>query len=334
MASLGSDLAAIREERGLSFEDVQQITKLSPRIIQSIEDDSLFKKINKDTTYVRNYARNYAKAIGIEEAEIVGALNRLEAGKYNGEIHREDSEGRQESEGTEANDPENDAQEMVEDHSPEYSTEKPAAKSTMAREVDSSTQNSSINWLEFSHKTNPQTKSALFSGWIIALLIAIFAVAGVLLYNYFNSDRSPDRVETSPPAITEPIIPADTLQEALLPASDTSPVVFASRPLPDTLTVAVIAANGKLEPVHIYTDLGIDRPYWIELRDTMRFSFVDTFHVWAVDQFARMELMFNGRVIENYYEQFYNSVTERIELSRSAIEKITGKNTPANQAAN
>ncbi len=322
MASLGSDLAALRKERGLSLDDVQQITKLSPAVLQSIEDNSIFDQINTNTTYVRSYVRNYAKAIKVDDAEILKALDKAEAGEYRGGLGKSTEES--EEAARQSKEEGNRGEGMVHDHSPEYSMYKPAAKSNMAEETASLGKSSSVDWTKVNSKSNKTSSSFFLSrsnGWLWILLLILLVAAGVLVYKYFNDSLGHNEVKATPTAQREAVIPADTLQQMLLPQKNSAQPVFTAQPLPDTLTVAVIAAAGKLEPVRVYTDIaGIRRPYWIEFRDTMRFNFVDEFRVRAVGQFDRMKLVFYGHEIENYYERFYDSEAEMVVLSRSIIE--------------
>lgn len=332
MASLGNDLTVIRKDQDLSFDDVQQITKLSPNVIKSIEDGSIFKKINRETTYVRNYVRNYAKAVGIEEEKILMALNQLEKGEYTGGLLNKNAEDQsQDKESDKTDDDTNEAETEVNDRLPEDAPSKTAA-STNIPEPDASTNRSlSINWEELSRKTVPKNKST-FSSWIIILAVIILAIGTALLYNYFTESDNTTQPKDTPTEENKPAIPADTLQQALLPEQKSAPIGM-NQPLPDTLTVEVIAASGKLAPVHIYTDIDMSRPYWVEKHDTLHVNFTDTIQVWAIGQFKQMELMFNGRIIANAHNQFYDTQTKRITITREAIKKLTGRNISTDETA-
>ncbi len=322
MSSLGRDLAAIRKEQGLSLEALQEITKLSPSILQSIEDNSIFDEIDTNTTYVRNYVRNYGKAVEVEEPKIVLALDQVEANQYKGGI-RFSAGDKEEADAENSDQLLKDSKEMVHDHSPEYSTEKPAAKANMTKEIGPARRVSSIDWAAIGKKRSKSgVKQSQWGKALIILLILVLLAALVLLFFYFsNGTDNSNPVQTSPATIQQPLIPADSVEESLLPDQNKVGAVLTRRALPDTLSISVIAASGKLEPVRVYTDLaGTRRPYWIELHDTMRFNFVDTFRVRAVDQYERLKLVFKGHEIRNYYEKFYNAETKMVELDRSIIE--------------
>jgi hypothetical protein len=89
--------------------------------------------------------------------------------------------------------------------------------------------------------------------------------------------------------------------------------------LPDTLTMVIYAAHGKLEPVRVYTDIqdGIN-PYWIEQGEAVRFDFVNNINIRG--QFSRMILILNRHPIQNFREQFYNPDTRLLEINRSFFE--------------
>lgn len=328
MASLGDDLAAIRREQDLRIEDLQDIIKLDPAILRAIEDDSIFENVNINNTYVRSYVRSYAKAVQIEEANIVRALNERQAGTYDGGLKPPSPQNDEELKKGAKNDVKSEQSDMVHDHSPKYSSGKSSNKVTnrpAKEKATSSEKNVFTDWATIGKKTRPAEKKQTIPTWLlITLIAAAILVLAFLLYGYFNNEPTNSNEETAPTATEQPAIPQDSLQESLL-ANENSPQneisITASNSLADTLSITVVAATGKLEPVRVYTDI-MDtlNPYWIEISDSMRFEFIDTFRVRATGQFDRMKLIFDGYEIENYYEQFYNSETGLVVLSRTIIE--------------
>lgn len=310
MASLGRDLAFIRKERGVSFDELKDITKLPPAILESIEDDSIFDDIDSNTTYIRSYVRNYAKAVEIDEDKIIHALDRVETGEYTGSIGQLAAGKREKSDQPDR---------MIHDHSPEYSVDEPAAGSDKDEETTPESNKASVDWAALGNKASGSGSSVNTGRWSAILLIVFIVVIGILFYSYFNNGEDKNTTDSVQVTQSQPTMPADTLQASLLPQNEDSET-FGVPPLPDTLRIAVIAANGKLEPVHIISDIGPKRPFWIERHDTMHFSFSDTLYVWAVNGFDRMKLMFNGKVLKRAYPQFYNPETERIMLTRQIFK--------------
>src|SRR6056297_2691190 len=86
MASLGRDLAHIRKEQELSLEDIYETTKIPVRILRSIEDDSIFDDFENNATYIRSYVRSYAKALPIDEKQIIYALDKVAKNDYSGSL--------------------------------------------------------------------------------------------------------------------------------------------------------------------------------------------------------------------------------------------------------
>lgn len=329
MASLGNDLVVLRKDQDLSFKDIQQITKLSPRVIESIEDGSIFEKINEETTYIRNYVRNYAKAVGIEEKKIVTALNQLEKGEYTGGLLDEDTD-KPEDETDQTDKKSDETKTEAEKKSSQQPPAEPAANANMATPDHPTRRSSTINWEELSQKTAPKNKST-FSSWIIILIVIVLAVGTALIYNYFTGESQNSHAPNTQTEASEPAVPSDTLQQALLPEQQSSSIGLANKPLPDTLTLAVVAASGKLAPIHIYTDINQNRPYWVEKHDTLRVNFTDTMQIWGIDQFKQIELIFNERYISNAHNKLYNTKTERYTITRKTIKKITGRDLSSNQ---
>src|SRR5690606_33461000 len=67
--------------------------------------------------------------------------------------------------------------------------------------------------------------------------------------------------------------------------------------LPDTLLVIVHAANDKLEPIRVTSDVNNNRsPYWIEYNEAMRFDFFNQIDIQG--QLDRMAIFVNGHLIE------------------------------------
>jgi hypothetical protein len=89
--------------------------------------------------------------------------------------------------------------------------------------------------------------------------------------------------------------------------------------LRDTLTVVVYAAFDKLEPVRVTSDLNWrTNPFWMEQGQAFKFDFKDTLLVRG--QYSRMLLMFNGHVIENPTNSYFNTDFNSVMLTRSDLQ--------------
>jgi cytoskeletal protein RodZ len=69
MNELGQVLKAAREARGMSVEQVAQVTKVSGQILHSLEDGD--RAGLPDPVYLRGFVRAYAIAVGIDPHEVL-----------------------------------------------------------------------------------------------------------------------------------------------------------------------------------------------------------------------------------------------------------------------
>ncbi len=91
----------------------------------------------------------------------------------------------------------------------------------------------------------------------------------------------------------------------------------------DTLYLFAYALHGNLEPIRVQSDIFSDenidnivpRPYWVEQSQAMRFEFLD--EIVFQGNLARMVLVFNGNVIEDYNDYYIDG--SRIRLSRELL---------------
>lgn len=81
MSQLHQDLQAIREHLNLTREDIYDRTRISIENIESIESGELFQS-DRNKTYVRSFARSYAKALGISDNDMIHALDLTDLGSY------------------------------------------------------------------------------------------------------------------------------------------------------------------------------------------------------------------------------------------------------------
>lgn len=344
MASLGKDLATIRKKQNLSLDDIQEATKIPKHILQSIEDGSIFTHFEENITYIRSYVRSYAKALSIDNQQIVYALDKEELGSYSGSLLQIGEDSKEDEpfdfEQEDENQPGGqDGSEMVSsteatgDQSREEipgaeptDPQKGAKAAEQTKRPENRTKNvDSVDWVNMGHQFEPlPPKSKIWIGVLIVLLLG-----GGALY-YFISDsteeQSQDRIST---AKVQKETPDDSLKLNLVPfaESDSLNAENAVQPaenqslqtLPDTLNMVVYAAYGKLEPVRVFTDImGSINPYWIEKGTAMKFDFVNRFQLRG--QFNNLVLMLNGHVIKNYLDKFYDPDTRRIEIQRSFFE--------------
>lgn len=189
---------------------------------------------------------------------------------------------------------------------------------------------SSVDWADLGKKFKPlRTRPRIWIGASAVLLV----LAAAALYFVFGMRGSAGQ-ETVPPDPAadrqqQMDLAPDSLQMELSRDNPTGSVDSAAgrmgalqqqaETLPDTLTLAIYAAYGQLEPVRVQSDLmtGIN-PYWIEEGTAFSFEFTESIRIRG--QYERMELLLNGRPIPDFRSSFYNPDTRMLEISRSYFE--------------
>lgn len=69
MSELGALLKRAREEKSLSLDDIQELTKIRKRYLQAIESGDY--SVLPGTFYVRAFVKNYSEAVGLEPDEVL-----------------------------------------------------------------------------------------------------------------------------------------------------------------------------------------------------------------------------------------------------------------------
>lgn len=353
MASLGNDLALIRKKQDLSLDDIQKATKIPKRILRSIEDDSIFTDFKENSTYIRSYVRGYAKALSIDDKQIIHALDKREINDYSGSLQKvagiepastsetedEEKPRKQDTPDRETDDQENDITpdqasdfQSEEEKKPPQSFEK--RSQTTTPDAAERSEINSIDWAKKGRQFQPlkTRKSKLGFG----ILILIIAISGGLFFYYFAGDSGSadssggDDSQQAEPSLTTDSLElnisssteSDTVAEETLPTeTDTTPELQNESldALPDTLDMIIYAAHGTLEPVRVYTDIAENiNPYWIEEGEAMRFRFVNEIRIRG--EYDNFVLIMNGHVVQNFEEQFYNPDTRLLEINRSYFE--------------
>lgn len=80
------DMRRIREEHGVSMDDIHDETMISTHIIESFEQDGLFEHPTFNRVYLRSFMRSYATAAGIDPDTALEQLERALQGEYANEL--------------------------------------------------------------------------------------------------------------------------------------------------------------------------------------------------------------------------------------------------------
>lgn len=327
MAALHTDLLAIREKSGLSVADIHQKTKTPESVINEIEKGSIFEQAEKQKTYIRSFIRTYAKAIGIKDEDMIRALDAQESDNYAGGLRKKylpetlDTDSDSDLEDSNKIIPlANDVAQDDED----FGLVKPGPTSTIRSDEysrpDPSRQHNrvtppppkldSVDWAKFSDNFVALNNSAMLYG-LIALIIIILSVVGYFSYAYYaenittndeinnpslSNSALGDSDDIGTPALEDSALSNSLSADSLKVTSPEIPAIMAAVELPDTIFLIIHAANDKLEPIRVTSDIDNRRsPYWIEFNEAMRFDFLD--QIVIEGQLDRMAIFINGHLL-------------------------------------
>jgi cytoskeletal protein RodZ len=322
--SLGKDLASIRKELGLSLEEIQSSIKIPMLTLKSIENDSIFQSTEHNQTYIRSFVRSYARGLHLNDEDIVQALDAVEAGIYDHDLLKTDSN---KTDSTEKSAPE--------DYEPFDLKKVPLPDIEVAQQEAKPTVEN-VNWADLGKKFSLQDSSS--KNWVL-LLIIIFVLSLLAtgfffreeIIGFFGSDSSEnvEPVENNFPTLPDNTQEDDSTTSENLPIPENNseettnevvspPQSTITGSLPDILTVSVYAAYDKLEPVRVTSDLNWRvNPFWMEQGEAFNFDFDDSLLVRG--QYSRMLLLFNGHVIQDH-RQYYDSELESVLITRSVLD--------------
>lgn len=332
--SLGKDLATIRKSQNLSLEDIQNAIKIPLDTIKSIESGSIFDDQTTNKTYVRSFVRSYAKVLKLDDNDVVQALDEMEAGTYSGSLvagseSPEDYTTTSEIQFQEEN--------LTDSDPAAFETKRPTSapepnkKPTQSKKPSSGPEINSINWADMGRKFTTAGKSSKV--WItfsFFIVIGLIAGSAYIFWDDITSifqDPSVAQEETSDPSLDqEAIIPAPLDSATVVEQesqTDSNGQNFSSNEpitLGDTLTLSVYAAYGQLEPVRVTSDYNWrTNPFWMEEGQAHYFDFRDTLLIRG--QYSRMLLLFNGHVIENPRQNYFDTAFNSIMITRSVLNQ-------------
>lgn len=89
MKEIGEVLRSAREEKGLSFEEISEITKIQPRYLQALEEGDT--KVFPGEVYIKGSLRSYARVLNLDELEIMDQYNRIKV-QYQEPAEKENKE--------------------------------------------------------------------------------------------------------------------------------------------------------------------------------------------------------------------------------------------------
>ncbi|MFU8812043.1 MAG: helix-turn-helix domain-containing protein [Balneolaceae bacterium] len=337
MPSIGKDLATIREHLGFTIDDIREATKIPMDTLKSIEDGSLFEESDEIKTYVRSFVRSYARALKLNEEQVVQSLNQQESGNYyhlllNDFPALHPAEGMrfeaQQPEPTKATPRDEEASPDAPAHGDKESSKqtppdpKPEASAASTRPsgaVDKSQSKlRSVDWADMGKRfAEPQHKTPV---WVIGIVIvAVVLFISVYLMVRFDAFSGSETIDGPADMNDVPETVEGPSNGLILDLTDQPPEESAITELDDILYLTILAATGPMDPVRVWSDEKprID-PYWIEQGTGFNFEFRDTIRLRG--RYSDMLLFLNGHRIDNPRVNHFNSEENMVELTRSLFD--------------
>lgn len=298
-----ADLRAIREDRGVSIEDLHEETKIPRGLLESFETTGLFDHPMFNRVYLRSFVRTYADVTGISPAVALAALEEALEGVYTDRL-AVDYLGRAptapaslpETEAASADDDAMDDETGDEAHGASTavgttptgrtsaagpSTGAPASRRADAERTDepfpsrnpggaapppdryATSPARSAERSPIPTGETPRRQWMIIAGIGVALVLAAWFVIG-----YVGSDEPADVATTTESAEANA---ADTAEAEAQPAAP------ARRPvnIGDSLDVRVVSAGEPVRQLRVTLDDDVRRPYWIEAGESLPFQAAD-----------------------------------------------------------
>lgn len=322
--SLGKDLASIRKKQNLTLEDIQNEIKIPLSTLNSIEDGSIFTDSGETKTYIRSFVRSYAKVLSIPDSEIVQALNEVEAGTYSGSLLADTKKPKEiQSEAQEEKSVESKPSTSEPEKKPEPAPIPKTSKPKTATDVHS------VNWADMGKKFSSVRQHSNL--WVIISFMVVIIIALLAVTFYWENISSVFESNEEEEPQVETVQPVTPPEESQIPSvTDTSdldqntrsetPSTIQPLVLGDTISVTVYAAFDKLEPVRVTSDFNWKtNPFWMEQGDAFNFEFRDSLLIDG--QYSRMLLLFNGHIIENPRQNYFDETFDAILITRSVVNQ-------------
>jgi len=298
------DMRRIREARQLSVEDLHDETKIPRGLLEAFEEMALFDHPQFNRVYLRSFVRTYAQVLQIDTEVAIEALEEALSGRYVGSLavlylgeepeeRAEGPAGRLSAEEDAGELPGEPLVGMGEERQPAERTsggedvgedvraEPSPVAPPAATEAEANAKverlaagEASESWtaqsppaaVARSTASRPPHPGGVDRKWMLggALAIVVAALAWLLVSLTGGSEE----------VVTQPRLAADTVQ-AIEPADTTlrtEAVPLYIPTLGDTMSVRIVAAHGRVDPIRVTVDDDLRRPYWIDRGDSMTFQ--------------------------------------------------------------
>ena len=303
------DMRRIRDEHGVSMDDIHDKTMISGHIIESFEQDGLFEHPTFNQVYLRSFIRSYANAAGIDPEDALDHLDRALAGDYANQLAVQYL-GDEPTEPP-APTPDDPTPDDTEDPGavplpPDVDESERASPGTNdADQPDDDHEAASTVRADEEEPIQDENRRGILIG-IGAVLVIIIAW---VLVDAFQGGNTPTSAETSVAAADT----ADTTDQLMFISFDSLARLTAPRvDIGDTMYFTIIAQE-RLGPIRIQRDDDYRRPYYFNRGQAGVFP-------------AQQEIVFSEdlediRLLVNGYEYpNLQSLTPPLVMSRDSVQ--------------
>jgi len=335
LSSFLADLVEIRENNGVTLDDIRVRTKVYPHIIAQFEEDGLNEHPLFNVLYLKAFVRSYAEVVGISPSIAVSSYEDALSEKYNRRLAVEYL-GLPELEESVASDTSEAKTSQKEIRAPRVTEPRIDNPTTPRISLNSSSASLSKIWDSIQSSLRRTSANAIsmlqvisdkgILQWgVLALCIVVGAFLLIKLVAFQNESMPPAFTQEGASSIQETSVVEDTSNREEVPVVDslllkkTSLVqgVIGRIENGDSLNVTIVAATGKLDPFRIRVDNDLRRPYWIDEGDSLDFWFDN--QVTVEDNLDNMVILFES--LE--YPILSTDSTARVVISRDSANAFT-----------
>ncbi len=286
---LARDLRQIRANRGMSFADVAEETRLPEGVLEAFERNILFDHPTFNQVYLRSVVRTYAAAVQIAEVDALDALEQALVGMYRGDLAKAYLEG--------------DAATRAAVPPPHESTARTISSAPTPAEIAEATR-------------QPGPTGVFVRRALVVRVIAIIAgLALIMLAIWLIRGLMEEPGDVAAPANDPPIPVAE------LPPPDEqirTPIVERSVETSDSLDAVIRSLGRPVREIRIRVDRDLRRPYWIERDSILSLRFLDRIIIQEHDGLVEIDIPTLG------YSSGRLSAGVPLVLTRARLNSLVG----------
>lgn len=307
-----ADLRAVREDRGLSLDEIQQQTRIPVDVLRRFEEGDLVDDPTYNAVYLKAFLQSYAKAVGLPTSDVLAAYDAHKAGSYDDSLRSGAGSGEAPAPPQAA--PPEPAPEVPPaadetEAPPEPTAKKPAPgprgssapavealATTPSPEASSRPQPpASVSQTRVSRPAVPTARRSFDKNWgtilgLFAVVVVVLAAALWFLVFAGNDEPEADGTET---------VAVGNGQEIDVDSSSLATGAAAGGPqLQLPISVTVTAGGNGLQWFRVTEDADERTPYWIDQDASQTFEADSSLVLWGEGNEADAALAFDEATFE------------------------------------